>query len=616
MTYSVSNFNTDQFLKLPKQDAKMGGIVKKLIDYEKQNQIYSKILWARFVDIFTYPSDVGDRGWRCEYWGKMMRGAASVLAYTHDEELYEILRGAVLALLDTADEDGRISSYSRDREFDGWDMWGRKYVLLGLQYFCEVCPEQEIIDRCHTEMCRQLDYIIAHIGREAGKKPITSASRHWLGANACSILEPVVRLYHVVGKKQYLDFAKYIVDVCYGNEAELNIFKAALENTLAPHRYCEQKAYETMSCFEGLIEYYRLTGEQKHLTACVNFAQRVLENEVSIIGCCGCTHELFDNTRLSQVDPTKDGIMQETCVSVTWMKFCGQLLRLTGDPRYADAIEQTFFNAFLGAVNFPQKPFLHVVGGRDIPEHIEIRGVLPFDSYSPLRAGRRGRQIGGMKLDPKGTFYGCCACIGPMGIGTFTETAMLASEKGVVINSYMDGYLSAKGFKFHIESGYPYKGRIKILVEGNGSLELALRIPTWSLETTLRVNGEPLTATVGYTKINRMWKNGDVIELCLDDAVYPILPPSDSPYKDNYIALRKGAIILATEKRLCDPRAKVSLATHGKIEACELAADALPYFNLSLGVKQTDGNLLHVIDYASAGSTFDDHSECAAWLER
>jgi len=614
MTYSKANYKTDKFLKLGSQNSKMGGILDKLIAFEKENQIYNETLWGRFIEIFTYPSDVGDRGWRCEYWGKMMRGAASVYAYTHDEELYSVLRKAVTGLLDVAEEDGRISSYSRDREFDGWDMWGRKYIMLGLQYFCEVCPEQELIDRCHTEMCRQLDYIIAHIGK--GKKPITSASRHWLGANSCSVLEPVVRLYNVTGKKEYKDFADYIVDVCYGNEAELNIFKAALEDKLDPHQYCEQKAYETMSCFEGLMEYYRLTGEEKHLKACLNFARRVLESEISVIGCCGCTHELFDNTRLSQVDPQKDGIMQETCVSVTWMKFCGQLLRLTGDYRYADAIEQTFFNAFLGAANFPLKPFTHIVSGRGITEHIEIRGVLPFDSYSPLRAGRRGKQIGGMKLDPKGTFYGCCACIAPMGIGTLTETALLCSENGLVINSYMNGYLTADGVRFDIESGYPYDGKIKITVNGEGKFELALRIPAWSKETSLKVNGEAVTTEVGYTKINRKWTNGDVIELCLDDSVYPILPPEDSPCKDNYIALRKGAIVLALDKRISDPRAKVLLPESGKLEFCELECDALPYYNLSLGVKQKDGSILHVVDYASAGTTFDNESECAAWLER
>ena len=616
MNYSAATFHTDKLLRPTVRDAKMGGIFERLVAFEKENQIYNDILWDRFVDVFTYPADVGDRGWRCEYWGKMMRGASSILAYTRDEALYRVLKKAVEGLLAAADEDGRISTYSRDREFDGWDMWGRKYVLLGLQYFTEVCEDEALRERCLSEMCRQLDYIVRAVGRGEGQKPITATSRHWLGANACSILEPVVRLYNATGKAAYREFADYVVDACYGGESSLAIFREALENTLDPHQYCETKAYETMSCFEGLLEYYRLTGEEKHRVACINFAEKVLENEVSVIGCCGCTHELFDNTRLSQVDPEKGGVMQETCVSVTWMKLCGQLLRLTGDPRYADAIEETFFNAYLGAVNFGKKPFTHVVGGYRIPEHIEIRGVLPFDSYSPLRVGRRGQQIGGMKVDPKGTFYGCCACIGPMGIGTLADTALLQAEDGVAIQYYLDGHLACEGVCFHIASGYPYDGRIRITVEGEGTFTLALRIPAWSKNTTLSVCGEDVTPTTGYTKLRRAWKSGDVIDLALDDAVYPILPPEDSPYHDAYIAVRKGAVVLAADKRISDLRARVNLPPSGTITATAVDCPELPYVNLSLALEQADGSLLRVVDYASAGSTFDEDSECAAWLTR
>ena len=611
MNCSAADFATDRFLKLDRQESRMGGIVDKMLSFIEEKQIYSEELWARFVEIFTYPADDKDLGWRCEYWGKMMRGAVSVYAYTHDERLYNTLKKAVVGLLDTADGDGRISSYSRECELDGWDMWGRKYVLLGLQYFCEICHEPLLVDRCIGEMCRQLDYIIARIGRGEGKKRITAASRHWLGANSCSVLEPVVRLYNMTGKRAYLEFADYIVDVCYGNENQLNIFKLAYEDKLDPHEYPEQKAYETMSCFEGLIEYYRVTKEEKHLAACINFADRVLESEISIIGCCGCRHELFDNTRLSQVDPEKNGIMQETCVSVTWMKFCGQLLRLTGDPKYADAIEQTFFNAYLGAFNFPLRPFTYITRGES------HQYTLPIDSYSPLRAARRGFKIGGFKdLKPENRYYGCCVCIAPMGIGTLAETALLRSKTGWVINSYMNGYLSSEGIKFRIESGYPYDGKTKITVEGEGSFELSLRIPAWSRDTALALNGESLLAETGYTRISRRWKNGDTVEICFDNAVYPVLPPSDSPYCERYIALRKGAITLALDKRISDPRAKVFLPEHGKVEAVDVDCPELPYTNLSLCVKQTDGSLLRVVDYASAGTTFDENSECAAWLER
>ena len=57
-----------------------------------------------------------------------------------------------------------------------------------------------------------------------------------------------------------------------------------------------------------------------------------MEEEISIIGCSGCTHELFDHTAVRQTQTDYEGIVQETCVTVTWMKFCMQLLTLTGDP--------------------------------------------------------------------------------------------------------------------------------------------------------------------------------------------------------------------------------------------------------------------------------------------
>lgn len=202
-----------------------------------------------------------------------------------------------------------------------------------------------------------------------------------------------------------------------------------------------------------------------------------------------------------------------------------------------------------------------------------------------------------------------------MGIGTLTETAALISENGIAINSYMNGYMTAKGVRFDIESGYPYDGKIKITLDGEGEFELALRIPAWSKKTNLKVNGEAVTPETGYTRISRKWSKGDLIELELDDSVYAVLPPEDSEYKENYIALRKGAIVLALDKRISDPREKVVLDSENALEYCVLPCE-LPYYNLSLGVKQKDGSLLHVVDYASAGSTFDDESECAAWLER
>ncbi len=623
MKYSEASFKTDRFLSPDMISAKLYGDVVRLCDFVKDHQIYDRVLWSRFIHQFTYPADVGDNGWRCEFFGKMMRGASSVYAYTHDEELYSVLKDAVEKILTTADESGRISTYMDGHELRGWDMWGRKYVLLGLQYFCEVCPEDELIDRCEDAMCRQLDCIINKVGIGEGKIKITDTSSNWLGANSCSILEPVVKLYNRTKKKEYLEFASYIVDVCYGGEGELRIFREALDDRLDPHNYCETKAYETMSCFEGLIEYYRTVGGEQHLAACKNFAGRVLESEISIIGCSGCTHELFDNTRQRQVDPGATGIMQETCVSVTWMKLCAQMLRLTGDVRYADAIEQTFFNAFLGAVNFPQRKVYFKSYCDQIPGvRNDIYGVLPFDSYSPLRTGSRGQFIGGFKMFPDTTFYGCCACIAPMGIGTYTETSALLSEDGIVINSYLEGVTALDTcmgrVTYRITSGYPYAGNVKIEFDAEGCFAVYFRIPEWSRETSFYLNGDAISVNRGYNKIAREWHRGDCVELKLDDNAYAVFPPDDSPYKDRYIAVKKGAIVMALDSRVCSPYNKIDLIYDrcGKLQERTVPCDELPYYNLSINVRQKDGSEVHFTDYASSGSTFDKDSEMAAWIER
>lgn len=615
--FVISSFEKDKFLYNPVADAKFGGIFEKILKFTEENQIKDVDLWKKFVYQFKFNSDDHDNGWRCEYWGKMMRGAAAVCAYSQDEDLYKILEDSVRDILTAQDENGRISSYSPEAEFHGWDMWGRKYVILGLQYFYEICDDETLKNEIITAMCRHLDYIIAKIGKN--KLKITETSTFWLCANSCSILEPVVRLYKFTGKKEYMDFADYIVEACHGSENELTIFKLAYENELLPHEYPEQKAYETMSCFEGLAEYYRITGIEKYKETVINFAEKVRKNEISIIGCSGCTHEIFDNTRLSQVDPKFNDIMQETCVSVTWMKFCGQLLRLTGDPVYADCIEQTFFNAFIGAAN------THKVDVNVTSNGKNYTGFLPFDSYSALRATEKGILTGGMKVMSDGSFYGCCACISPMGFGTFASHAALISENGIALNFYLDGHVSAqtpagKIAKFDVISDYPYGNSVKITVNcAEEDFDLALRIPNWSKNTEIKVNREEISAESGYTHIRKTWKNGDKVEIEFDSRIFRIDPPEDSPYKNNYFALRKGALILAMDRRLGeapDEPVSVKFNEDGTVEGKTVQNAEISDAGLTVSVPTTDGGELKLIDYASAGKTFDKRSTYAAWLKR
>ena len=636
-TANYPRLKTDTFFADYANSYQYDGVIGWFSRFIEEFQLLDPVHWKRFVDQFRIHSDT-EKGWRGEYWGKMMRGACFVYSATRNPELYRILTATVRDMLSAMEPCGRISSYPLEGEFDGWDLWCRKYVLLGMQYFLEINEEEALAEEIIASMCTQLDYIMTRVGPNG--IPIVKASHYWRGLNSSSLLEPVVRLYNLTGKQEYLDFAKHIVD-CGGTEVA-NIFKLALADEMMPYQYPITKAYEMMSCFEGLLEYYRITGEEWLKTAILNFAGRVLENDFTVIGCCGCTHELFDHATVRQANTTNHFVMQETCVTVTLMKFLYQVHLLTGDVKYADAFEISLYNAYLGAVNTEKVIDRTIL--RDHPDW--CAEPLPFDSYSPLTAGTRGNMIGGMRWMPDNHYYGCCACIGSAGIGLVPKMQLLTTEEGFALNLFASGTIQTQtptGEKvtFRLVTDYPKNGKITVHVEPEREARFALLIrnPGWSENTSLTVNGERIQTVPGYNKLDRVWKPGDTVELELDMRVVTIRPipygheilmnknignyvipvyDKEDPIAHKHIALRRGPVMLAQENRLgyrVDDPVDIRVNGDGTVDAVMPETDSAPYPHiLEMRIPLTDGTYQTVTDYASAGKLWTEESKMAVWM--
>ena len=155
---------------------RLEGLADGAARFLQKEQLAHPEQWAKFVDAFRFPMDETNHGWRGEYWGKMMRGGALIYAYTQDETLYQALEGTVRDLMSAAEADGRVSSYARSGEFDSWDLWCRKYVLLGSEYFYDVCPDEALKKDLLSFLCRCADYILLHIGPDKRKSPLPAAA--------------------------------------------------------------------------------------------------------------------------------------------------------------------------------------------------------------------------------------------------------------------------------------------------------------------------------------------------------------------------------------------------------------------------------------------------------
>ena len=630
--YSIRK-TTDKYLEIPSGAASFTGPMAEAAGFVERKSLLDPKLWCVFVSQFQRGSEDNlDMGWRSEYWGKMMRGACVTYEYDGSEALYAVLEGTVRDVLEKQDEYGRITSYDLVNEFRGWDVWGRKYVMLGLEYFLEICRDDILADRIVDSLKRQADYLIAKTGcKEAGKLDITDTSEAWEGLNSSSVLEPVVRLYHITGERRYLEYAAKIIR--RGGTGSFDIFEAALADEKAPFEYPVTKAYEMTSCFEGVLEYYRATGEEKYLRMVRNFATKVIATDITIIGGAGTTHELFDHSRIRQFDPAVRGIMQETCVTVTWMKFCLQLLSVTGDGVFADNIELSAYNALLGAVNFEEHP---------------SRGeVFAFDSYSPLLDSVRGLAVGGYKTLLRGLMHwGCCVAIGSCGTGLFPRYAgMISAENNApTVNFYIPGEirfelpgsglsgsrLPGGEMKLRIETEYPYRGDVRIVVLGGPGNEdspetpLRLRIPAWSRETVISVNGRETDFEIrnGYAEISEAWNDGDVIDLHFDMRVRIVrakdLDPGASPEAARHAALMRGPIVLARDSVLED---NVTSAVRLPENAKYLIPREVRTGSLADGGKrllvalETESGPLTLCDYASAGRDWGKSGPMTCWIK-
>lgn len=621
------------------------GFIDRGIRFIESFSLLNAELWKRFAEQFVIHSDCegNTRTWKGEYWGKMMRGACFIYSYTKNEELYAVLAKTNEDLMNTADENGRISTYTADKEFEGWDIWCRKYVILGMQYFVEICRDSAFKLRLIDCMCRQVDYIMQFIGsKEEGKTPITDASRHWRGANSVSILEPIVRLYKLTCEKKYLDFAEYIVST--GGTSVENVFELAYEDKLYPYQYPVTKAYEMTSCFEGLLEYYLVAGGEKYKTAIINYANKILESDFTVIGCAGCTHELFDHSSVRQANTTNGKIMQETCVTVTLMKFMYELTMLTGNSKYADAFERSLYNAYWGAINTEGSV------ERTIKEKFPDAVIepLPFDSYSPLTAGTRGNGVGGLLLMPDNHYFGCCACIGAAGAGLIPKMALMHTGNGVVFNLFINGVFdtvtpSGKRMRVVMRTGYPADGKIAIKFELNEAeeFEVLLRNPCWSKTTRATLNGEEISVCDGYIKIAGKRTSSDEIiietdmrtrlqkpkaygsQVLMNKVIWGanyIVPTFDEedPLASKHIALQRGPIVLAAENRLgysVDSPFDIKVSDNGYVEAHIPESPKAPFESIiELEIPKKSGGYFTVTDYASAGKLWNEESKMAAWI--
>ena len=202
----------------------------------------------------------------------------------------------------------------------------------------------------------------------------------------------------------------------------------------------------------------------------------------------------------------------ETCSMVEFMHSFQMLLKVTGDPVWAERCEDVAFNSFPAAMT-PDLRGLHYLTAPNLvqcdpsKDHVFQNKdyMLPF---SP-------REV-----------YRCCQHNVAMGWPYYAEHLWLATPRnGLAAVLYAASAVEAKvgdGVKVRIEedTDYPFEGAVELRLTTPEAVKfpLYLRVPSWAEGATVAVNGmnlnvEPLPQS--YIVVERHWQDGDRVSLRL-----------------------------------------------------------------------------------------------------
>ena len=154
--------------------------------------------------------------WRGEFWGKQILSAVRVCRLKNDPALKEDIRASAYRVLSCQKEDGYLGTYlNGDSVFPAdvkramielgwecnynWNVWGQKYTLWALLECAQLLDDRYILACCE----RMADHLIGLI-EKLGVLVKDTGVMH--GMASCSIMKPMLLLYRLTGRQEYLSF--------------------------------------------------------------------------------------------------------------------------------------------------------------------------------------------------------------------------------------------------------------------------------------------------------------------------------------------------------------------------------------------------------------------------
>lgn len=474
-----SPLQPSHFLKLPVGSIKPEGWLRKYLELQRDgltghlNEISA---WLEKGNN-AWLTNGGDHGWEeVPYWLKGYGNLAYILG---DENMINEAKAWIEAAINSQRPDGSFGPINM--KGDKPELWAQMIMLWCLQSYYE-----------YTNDSRVLTLMTNFFKWELSLPDDKFLEDYWENSRGGDNLLSVYWLYNKTGESFLLELAEKI----HRNTADWT----------RPSTLPNWHNVNVAQCFREPATYYMLDKDSALLAASYNVHHLIRRTFGQVPGGMFGSDE---NCRMGYIDP-RQGV--ETCGMVEQMASDEIMLRMTGDPFWAEHCEDVAFNTYPAATMPDFKALRYIT----CPNHVisDSKNHHPgIDNSGPFLA-----------MNPFSSR--CCQHNHAQGWPYYTEHLILATpDNGAALALYASCKATMKvgdgqQIAIHEETNYPFDEVIRLTVQTDKEVEfpLYLRIPTWANQAQIHINGQKVTTPVTsgqYACIRRTWKNDDKVELTL-----------------------------------------------------------------------------------------------------
>jgi DUF1680 family protein len=209
-----------------------------------------------------------------------------------------------------------------------------------------------------------------------------------------------------------------------------------------------------------------------------------------------------------------------------------RLLCATGEARFADVMERVLYNGMNAGMSLDGKLYNYA-------NPLALGAALPANVRKPWYN------------------VNCCPPNLERAFASLAGYFYSTSKDGVWIHLYDNADLdwrleNGTGLKLRQRTNYPWTGDVEVAVTPERAAEftLYLRIPAWSANSKVEVDGKPLDAAPAgqYMAITRQWSGTSRVTLRLD--VVPRITAANSRLEDDTrkVAVERGPLVYCMEQ--------------------------------------------------------------------